>query len=263
MTAVRCASGLGDSVYLRPVVDHLAARGEEVVALSDYPEVFIGARCKVEPYRRDRVDVVAHYVTGKANPATTQWQDVCRAARIPEDTPLAFAWAVRNHALVERVRREAAGRPVVLVHGGRVPMARTDGFGMELLPREEAFSAAVAGLAGACRVGIGGEGSVYPVEVDVDLRGSTTVSDLLDLFRSCDGVLAQCSFAVPMAEVFDRPLLVVWSVAGLESRVLYIRQVTPQKILQKPDSRYLLDCLPHEAITAGARGFLGDLACVS
>lgn len=260
---IRGGSGLGDAVYVRPVAEHFVRLGDQVTVCTDYSDVFLGAGVTVERFGRDRINVLAHYTAGKADPRTNQWQDVCRAARIHVELPLAFPWEVRNPDLVARVRRQAAGRPVLIVHGGRTPMGRTDGFGRELLPRQGAFSAAVAGAAAACCVGIGGPGLEYPVATEVDLRGSTSVSDLLDLFRSCDGVLGQCSFAVPMAEVFDRPLLVVWSVAGLESRVPYVRQITPQKVFAMPTSGYLVDCLPEAEITARAARFVEGLACAS
>lgn len=255
MTAIRGASGLGDSVYLRPIVEHFARAGRKPVALSNYPEIFAGADCTVEPFRRERVDVVAHYVMGKANPATTQFEDMVRAAGIAEPVPLSFDWHVQNPRLVRGVRANADGRPVVLVHGGRAPMARTDGFGKELLPEEDAFRALVAALPDCHRVGVGAIGEVYPIPVDEDLRGETTVSDLLDLFATCDGAVGQCSFVIPMAEVFDRPLLVLWARRGLACSNEYINRITPQKILHKPTSRFVIDDAGEDEIREAARAF--------
>lgn len=255
MIAVRGASGLGDSVYLRPIIEHFVRAGRDPVALSNYPEVFDGAGCRVEPFRRERVDVVAHYVMGKGRQGTTQFDDMVLAAGITERVPFGFAWPVKNPGLVAGVRARAAGRPVVLVHGGRRPMARTDGFGMELLPEPGAFEAALAGLAGCYLVGIGRDEPLYRLEVDEDLKGGTTVTGLLDLFATCDGALGQCSFVIPMAEVFDRPLLVIWAARGLAVNNLYIRQITPAKILSKPTSRHVVDDRQPEQITEAARAF--------
>lgn len=255
MIAIRGASGLGDSVYLRPIIEHFVRAGRDPVALSNYPEVFEGAGCSVEPFRRERVDVVAHYVMGKGRTDTTQFRDMSIAAGIAEPVPFAFAWPVKNAELVAAVRERAAGRPVVLVHGGRRPMARTDGFGMELLPDPAAFEAAIEGLEGCHLVGIGRDEPIYPLRVDQDLKGETTVTDLLDLFATCDGVLAQCSFAVPMSEAFDRPLLAVWAARGLAVTNQYIRQITPKKILAKPTSRHVVDDAQLDKIKEAARAF--------
>lgn len=255
MTAIRGASGLGDSVYLRPIVEHFARAGRRPVALSNYPEVFAGADCTVEPFRRERVDVVAHYVMGKGRAGTTQFEDMVRAAGIAEPVPLSFAWAVKNRELVDGVRARAAGRPVVLVHGGRAPMARTDGFGKELLPEEDAFRALLAALDGCYLVGVGAAESIYELPVDEDLRGETTVTDLLDLFATCDGAVGQCSFVIPMAEVFDRPLLVLWARRGLACTNEYINRITPAKVLHKPTSLHVVDDAGEDAIREVARAF--------
>lgn len=264
---IRGASGLGDSVYLRVVCDHYVRQGDPVIALSDYPDVFIGSGATVEPFRRDRVDIVAHYVLGKPNQAATQWDDVRRAAGIVEALPLAFPWTVRNAGLIERLRLAANGRPIIMVHGGRVPMGRTDGFGMEILPERQAFEAALSAMAGCFTVRIGKADQVYPLPVTVDLNGGTSVSDLLDLVAVCDGVVAQCSFAVPMAEAFDKPLLAVWASRGLASRTAYIRQITPRKILSKPTSRAIIDDAAPADIAEASRCFIhetvGATACAS
>ncbi len=241
-TYIRCASGLGDSIYLRGICEHFARAGRRVVAISDYPEIFEGSACRVEPFRRTGVDIVAHYVLGKVNPATNQWQDVCRAAGVMEDVPFTFDWPAHDSQLVAGVRARAAGRPMVLVQGGRTPMARKDRFGAELLPRQEAFEAALEPLRGRCYlVAVGKAEPLYPLAVDEDLTGQTSVPDLLDLFRDCDAAVSQCGFAIPMAEIFDRPLLVVWAAAGLTAAELYVRQITPAKVLSKPTSAWVMD----------------------
>lgn len=241
MMHVRCGSGFGDSLYLRPVAEYLAHQRGPVVALSDYPDVFIGARVTVEPFRRHRVDVVAHYVGGKSRKDTTQWQDVLQAAGIPDDVPLRFPWKVRNQALVEGLQRKAAGRPIVLVHGGRAPMDRNDGFGLELLPTRRAFDLVLGELAHCYRVQVGRDTQIYPLACDANLNGSTTVADVLDVAAISAGVVAQCSFAIPLAEALEKPLLAIWSARAEGSREGFIRTATPQKILSKPSSSYVMD----------------------
>lgn len=257
MRSIRCASGLGDSVYLRAIADHLAAAGEEITALSNYPEIFAGSPCRVEPFRRERVDIVAHYVMGKANPGTTQWDDVRIAAGVRDPIPLAFDWRIQNGELVDGVRERADGLPVVLVQGGRTPMARTDGFGKELLPDRQAFEAAIDAIRGRCYlVAVGKAEPVYRVLVDEDLTGQTSVADLLDLFKACNAAVSQVGYAVPMAEVFDIPLLVVWADSGLKSREPYVARITPSKIFSKPTSAFVVDDWEPARIAEHAHRFL-------
>lgn len=240
MKRIRGGRGLGDSLYLRPIVEKLIADGHQVTALTDYPDVFAGTGALTEPFTRERINVLAHYVGGKQRLGTTQWDDICASAQVV--VPLRTAWTVRNEVLIERLRDLAGGRPLVLVHGGRVPMGRTDGFGQELLPQAEAFYQVLGGLGDCFLVQIGQADQLYALGCDLALNGATSVTDLLDLGRSCDGVVGQCSFAVPLAEVFDRPLLAVWAAKGMQaSSHPYVRQITPKKVLSKPSSMFVID----------------------
>jgi hypothetical protein len=252
---IRGGSGLGDAIYQRPIAEHFVRLGEQVVVCSDQPDVFTGSCAEVQPFRRDNIDVLAHYVGGKNNPNTNQWQDVCASAGV--DVPLSFQWTVKNQAMVEDFRHMAAGKPVVLVHGGRAPMARTDGFGAELLPQRHAFDAALDALQQDCfliEVGKGTE--LYPLRADIDLNGRTSVHDLFDLAWMCDAVVGQCSFVVPLAECFDKPLLAIWAAHGMQAnRHPYIKAITPQKILSKPTSTFVVDDWPVEQIQEVVRAF--------
>lgn len=250
---IRSGRGLGDSIYLRAIAGYLVARGDTVTALSDYPDIFIDSGTKVEPFTRAGANIrVAHYTHTMQDQSLTQYAEMLRSAALPEDVPLRFNWRVRNRALVDAVQERAAGRPLILVHGGRAAMQRTDGFSADMLPQREAFNAVLHALDACYSVRIGAGPHVYDIAgIAEDLRDRTSVSDLLDLAVTCDGIVAQCSFAVPLAEVFDKPLLAVWAARGLKTdRNQYIRHVTPAKVLQKTatTSGYLLDEWPAEKI---------------
>jgi hypothetical protein len=250
---MRGGSGLGDSIYLRPLVDHFVRSGERVTVCSDHPDVFAGSGARVEAFGRNNINVLGHYVAGKQNPNTNQWQDICASAGVGADVALRFEWTVRNAVLVDTVIRAAARQPIILVHGGRTPMGRTDGFGLELLPDRLAFDAALSMLHGCYLVRIGKGGNLYPLKVSADLCDRTSVSDLLDLASICHGVIAQCSFAIPLAEAFDKPLLTVWAANGMsEYRHPYIRSITPRKVLSKPSSQFIVDDWPVTKIVEAA-----------
>jgi hypothetical protein len=252
---VRGGSGLGDAIYVRVIAEHLARLGHEITACSDQAEVFIGAGVEVAPFSRERIAHLAHYTQGKNDPRTTQWQDVCRSAGVGE-IPLSFHWEVRNQLLVTDLKAMARGKPIVVVHGGRPPMARTDGFGAELLPKRAAFDAVLDAMQGCFMVEVGKGTELYPLRADVDLNGRTTVSDLLDIFWICDAAVGQCSFVVPLAECFDKPLLAIWASHGMEAtRHPYVRSITPQKVLSKSSSRFVVDDWPIEKLQEAARAF--------
>jgi hypothetical protein len=252
---MRGGSGLGDALYVRVIAEHFIRSGEAVTACSDQPDAFIGSGAVVEPFRRDHIDVVAHYTMGKSDQATNQWQDVCNSAGV-KGVQLRIDWTVRNQTLVERVRAAAAGRRIVIVHGGRAPMGRTDGFGAELLPTASAFDAALGGLDDCFLVRVGKGQHLYQVRAHLDLSGATSVPDLLDLASICDGIVGQCSFVVPLAECFDKPLLAIWAAKGLDTGHPYTRQITPRKVLSKPSSSFVMDDWPAERIRNAARAWL-------
>jgi len=252
---IRGGAGLGDAIYIRPIAEHFIRTGAQVTVCSAFAEVFLGTGAEVVQFDRFNIQVLAHYVLGKRDTTTNQWEDICRSAGV--SVPLRFEWQLRNHELVKAIKAAAGGRQIILVHGGRVPMGRSDGFGKELLPEKRAFDAALGALGKDCfKVRVGKGADLYPLDVDVDLNGTTSVSDLLDIGSVCDAVVGQCSFAIPLAEVFDKPALFIWAAHGMQHNMhAYIRQITPQKVLSKPTSRFVVDDWPLERIEEAARGF--------
>ena len=257
-TILRGGSGLGDAFYLRPIAEFLVRNGHKVTACTNFPDVFIGSSVTVEPFRRDRVTMVAHYTHGKNDPTTDIWTDVCRHAGF--NTPLSFQWAPRNGALLKRIRQAADGRPVLLVHGGREPMGRRDKFGIELLPLEGAFNSTIAALDDCYRVRIGRGDQLYPVTCDLDLTNQTSVADVIDIAWASAGVVSMCGFPVPLAEALDKPALFIWSSRGLLSANQFIKTVTPAKILSKVSSSFVVDDWPAVLLQGSARQFRASLA---
>lgn len=257
---IRGGRGLGDAIYVRPIVDYVCKLGHAVTVLTDFPQVYIGTGVKTRQFERIKVDVCAHYVGYKSHAGTTQWQDVCKSSGVPIDLPLRFPWRVANPSMVSGLRAQAGGRPLVLVHGGRLPMGRTDGFGIELMPSAEAFGHVLAALRGCFLVQVGKASQVYPLKCEVDLNGSTTVRDIIDLGACCDAVVAQCSFAIPLAEAFNKPLLAVWGSKISGSREKFVRDTTPLKVLSGERDRFVMDDWDPAALRHASSAFMGELA---
>lgn len=259
MIAIRSGMGLGDSLYLQAVVRHLALRGHMVEACSAWPDVFRPLRKKgvtVSPFRRDRIDRLAHYALRKHEP-TDQFVDCCLQAGIGEPVDLRLDWTAADAGLIATVK--ASGKPVVLVAMPREPMDRKDGYGRDLLPERRAVQAAIAALraAGAVTVQVGKGAPLYRLDgIDIDYAGATSVCDLIDLASACDAMLGYVSFFVPLAESLDKPALFVWSRRGTQSKTDYIRLITPAKILHKRSSRAVFDDEPEAIIADAARALL-------
>ena len=243
MISIRCGAGLGDAIYLQSVARHLVERGEDVEACSDWPDVFLplAGKVRVSPFRRKPIGRLAHYSQRRALAGTTQFEDCCIQAGIRDPVDLRLDWQPLNGDLVAQMR--AAGRPVVAVQMPRAPFGRSDGFGVEFLPDCRRIQDAIDRLRGRVYlVQIGkGKRQFHFEGIDLDLADRTSVSDVLDVGYAADGFLGYCSFIVPLAESFSKPALLVWSRRGLRSPHEVVRQMTPQKILHRSSSKWVMD----------------------
>ena len=238
MKRIRSGRGLGDTLYMQSVVRHLVSKGEKLEVCTDYPEVFDGMKVSFAPFARHNINYLCHYTKRKTE-KTNQWEDIYLTAGL-KDVELKIDWNVKNQSLVEEVKSQAEGKKILFVHGGREPMARKDKFGRELLPNGDVFNRTLREL-NFFSVHMGDSELLYPVYADKCLNRQTSVSDLLDIASIADAFYGQCSFIIPLAESFNKPLLVVWSNKGLHSGEPYIATITPRKILSKKTSTYIVD----------------------
>jgi len=254
--------GLGDSLYLQSVVGYFVGKGYRVEVCSAWPDVFLplAGKVVVSPFRRRRIDRLAHYTSRKSISGTTQFQDCCINAGISEPVALRLNWKVRNLGLVDLLRR--AGRPIILVQLPRAPMGRSDGFGAEVLPDCRAIQCAIDTIGGrALVVQIGcGEPLYRFTGVDVDLANRTSVSDVIDLAASAHGLLGYCSFIVPLAESLGKPALLVWSRRGLNSEHDFVRAITPRKVLHLASSRFVIDDCSQQEISEAVDALCEQIA---
>lgn len=256
---IRVGSGLGDAMYLQAVVRHMLSKGYKLKVSTKWPDVFSMLDVETVPFTKSRkeIDIFAGYSLRKSEP-TDQFEDCCIQAGIEEPVEFKMDWSVKNTELIEKVKQEANGKPIILVQMPRPPMDRKDGFGETLLPRQEAFQEAVDEARGkAFLVQIGAGEPTYELEgIDLDLSNSTSIHDLFDLGLSCDGLLGYCSFIVPLAEQFDKDVLFIWARAGLKDRHKFIRQITPKKILHAETSKWVFDDDSRENIRSAVLSLL-------
>lgn len=236
VTSIRGGSGLGDAIYVQSIARHLADRGHAVEACSDYPDVFrpLAGRVAVSPFRRDRIDRLAHYAGRRERRETTQFEDCCIQAGIREPVRLDLGWSETDVALTARLR--ARGRPIVVVAMPRAPFGdRPDRYGIELLPDFAVMQRAIDMLAGeACIVQVGAGRRLHGfANIGVDLAGQTSVGQLLDVVSAADAVIGYVSFLIPLAEALGKPALFVWSRRGLRATDRLISTITPEKILTR------------------------------
>lgn len=236
--AIRGGMGLGDALYVQAVTRHLTARGQGLKVCTAWPDIFkpLNGSVELAPFTRLGNPIVAHYTMRKGVVGTSQFQDVCLNAGVKEPVELKLDWQVVDQVLVNKVRQLAAGKPVVLVQLMRPPMDRKDKFGASLLPRGEAVQVCLDRLRerGAFLVQVGAGRCLYQLTgIDLDLSNQTTVSQLIDLAAIADHVIGYPSFIVPLAESLGKSGLYVWSARGLRDPIVYVRQVTPAKVIHR------------------------------
>ena len=257
--SIRGGMGLGDALYVQAVARHLVMKGERLRVHTSWPDVFrpLGDNVEIAPFTRLGVNILAHYSLRKGRAETTQFQDVCLTAGIREPVELKLDWTPTS-CIGDDLK--ARGRPIVCVQLPRAPMGRKDGFGAELLPDCGVIQKMIDEIKGtALVVQIGSGVPLYRFSgIDVDLANRTTVAELLDVALAADAFLGYVSFIVPLAESLGKPALLVWSRKGLKAGHLYVRQITPKKVLHAPRSSHVFDDAPELGKTM--RDFCGSLA---
>jgi predicted alpha/beta-hydrolase family hydrolase len=134
-------------------------------------------------------------------------------------------------------------KPVVVVQMPRAPFGRSDGFGMEFLPDFSVVQKSIDAIKDRTFLVMVGAGEplVKYTGIDLDLSNKTTVSDLIDVAYAANGFLGQCSFIVPLAECFSKPVHIIWSRAHTRSAHVEVRRMTPEKILHGERSAFSYD----------------------
>ena len=233
MISIRGGAGLGDSIYLCAIAAHLVREGHKVEACSNWLEVFKHTAVEVSPFRRERINRLAHYSARKGRVGSTQFQDCCASALV-KDVALTLPWVAAPVTIP---------RPYVCVQLPRSPMGRRDGFGKELLPDCRKIQQAIDMLRGrATVVQIGAGQPLFKFTgIDIDLANKTSVAGMIDVASQAEAFIGYPSFIVPLAEALDKRALLVWSRKGLASGTLYVRQITPQKVIHKASSRWVID----------------------
>lgn len=260
MRSIRAGMGLGDALYLQSVVRHLTASGEKLLVRTAWPEVFrqLNGSVQVAPFSRAGINVLAHYVSRKGIPGTTQFEDCCINAGVKDPIEMRLDWKPTTK-LADEVVKQAAGRPIVLVQMMRPPMNRRDKFGASLLPNGDVVQACIDQMRRRVFLVQVGSGIClhYFNGIDLDLSNKTTVTELLDIASVASGFIGYVSFFVPLAESFGKPALFVWASRGLKDRIAYVRQITPEKVLHRKDlSQFVIDDWDIERVKGVADAFL-------
>lgn len=233
---IKGASGLGDSVYLFPIVRAIEEKGGDVTVLSFYPDVFASLACEVLPYRLTGFHIDCSYVPFKERQSTTQFEDMLSFFSF-EDVPLTMPAPVTQPPDFSE-----NGKKVCVVKQPSVPSMNP--LFRELVPKGHTFQRVIDALADEyVFVAVGYKGEIaHPLTgIDYDLTDCTSVRDVLSLVAASDLVLTQPGFLLPMAEAFGTPCFTIFSERGLVSPRRAVATITPAKLVCSPKTGFALD----------------------
>jgi hypothetical protein len=234
---IRASKGLGDALYLRAIVLHLIGRSESVEVFTPWREVFSDLPVTIRSLSECTGDEDWHHAKPCMHCRIVQNLDAftmaCLQAGIMEPVLLELQWNVRNGDLLERIRRKANGRKVLVFQ----PLKKATNRNEELSrPKATAYRSFVESKADCFRVKIG----AAPFAVDdglpceLDLFGKISATDAIDIGAMADEFFGEPSFIPIMAEGFDKPHTCMFSRRAVQSGRVHISNITPQRLLHKP-----------------------------
>lgn len=236
--SIRGGSGLGDSIYLQAVCRYLLSKGHALKIHTNYPDVFRNLRGEYEiaGFSKININILAHYSMRRKIKGFSQFEDCCIEAGLKEPVELKLDWQATSNTIK---------KPYAVVGLPRSPMARTDGMGAELLPCMKAYQRIIDKLKaqGYLIVQVGAGEPLHKLQnIDVDLANQTSVSELIDVVSLSDFVICYPSFLVPLAESLDKRYVTLFSHRGLVSPKIFLRQITPDKVMHCKDlGRFVVD----------------------
>lgn len=218
MKVIKGASGFGDAIYLRAIVEWLLEnRPDEYLVLTKYPNVYADLSVQTDDLHSTKygLDYYCHYLHGK-HLETTQWEDMLNKANIPY-FPLTSKLSSYNTSLFD-----SALNKTVLVIKPYNAMNGAKGT-TPLIPKfSEVFSYA----------------SQYANVVY--LNRQYPFLELVKMFNSCKLVISQVGWAVPLAEMLNTPIQIIFTKRAMFSNYNFISRIKPKKILTKSTSEAII-----------------------
>jgi len=236
MIHIRAANGLGDALQLRAAVLHLLKGGESITVYTRWPEVFRCLRVQIKCIAQaETVEGMRHFAYALSRPlrdGADRFIGMCEFAGIFEPVELRIDWKVKNQALLDRVKRSAAGRKLLLYQPQRI--ARTEE--QELLcPRDEALDTYLRSRSDCFRVKMGHPDFVQPgvkYQSELDLMGRLAVTDAIDLAHAADEFCGEHCYLTTMAEALDKPVTCIYSARSLRSETR-AKNHAPERLFHK------------------------------
>jgi hypothetical protein len=242
---IRGSMGLGDAIYLYPVVKYFIDYGHDVTIVTRYPEIFEKLNCKTLPEKaeigKDFLDCSCSFRT--TIPGTNIFEDTLIMAGIKEKLPLKIEYDTTKKPKYPTSKKVCVVRtPTAPVKGEeetRVMIPNMSVFQTIINAFHDRVYFVLLGRAINCDENLSG--------VDLDLSGVDGVKNVIGAIDGADLVLTQPGHFVPLAEVLEKKLFTVFARAGLQSQEKRFRFTTPAKILTCRGSVWCVDDDPEKS----------------
>jgi hypothetical protein len=250
MPSYRGAGGLGDAVYLYPVLKHVLTHGGAAEVLTVYADIYTPLR-KLGLVISDRYaknpDINCRYGDRYHSKTTTTYQDTLTLAGLDLSIPLELEYEREEPPRLKGVN----GRKVCLVRSPAYPMKGREDTRI-LIPdlkktqyiidayRDEVFFVQVGNRNGY-------EGILQGL--GQDLSGALTIRQLLTLVDMSDMVLTLPSFLLPFSEALSKKCFVLFSGMAMRTPRKFYHLITPSKIINKKNIvHHAIDTEPADKI---------------
>ena len=204
MKVVKGASGFGDAIYMRVIMEWLLKnRPDEYTILTKYPDVFSNLSIKTENFNSNhlKIDYNFTYIHNKTS-SFSQFEDLIRYGNLSNIT---LTSDLKNRKLTNTI---LVINPYAPMNGGSMAT--------EMKPNLEEYINFVSNY-----------NNIQFINKKYKFK------DLIDMFNSAKAVISQVGWAVPLAEMLDVPLIAIFTKRALNSKYQFISTIKPHKIKTK------------------------------
>jgi hypothetical protein len=231
--------GLGDAVYMWPVVKYYSAIRDDVVVVTRYPELYATLKCQtVHPEEIQDCHCSARTLREETN----IYEDTLIMSGIESRPPLEinFEWTTRKYK---------TSKPVCVVRTPSFPV-KGDESARCMVPNPDIYQRIINAFRDRVYfVSIGWAVNMQEkLEAELDLTEIKALHEYFSALAGADLIMTQPGHCVPIAEAMGKPLLTIFSAPGLVSQEKRYRFTTPKKILTKPTSHWIVDDDPIDKI---------------
>ena len=210
MKIIKGASGFGDTLYVRVIVEWLLTnRPDEYMVLTKYPDIFKDLDIKTDSYTKSvALNYDCQYIHDKTS-KYSQFVDMLKRAKLP---------------LFDMKSKLKDRKPTngVIIVPPYSPMGGASS-AKSMKPLNEEFNS-------------------YVNKFDnlQFLNKEYPFLELVEIFNSAKLVISQIGWAVPLAEMLDVPINVIFTKRALYSDRRFIQTIKPHKIRTKKTTQPIL-----------------------